>query len=494
MKPKKINFKTGAVSLNEDTPSKPLLGSVPNPKVSDLTPGKSKHSAKYKKHEFVLDFLLFSFAAWAQFGYSFYSKENALQSLTDPLERYLSPHISPRQTDEILNSLDYAMRALSIADAALTAGTYLNMRHCRQELMSGLRKGLREYKNNEISPAIFIMNGFLIWGFFITSSFSPWTGFSRENYSKLMVDISGPTMWLGLMISYSMSYAPYTFSASKKLTDFFKLTWPQKKEIFRKIFFTRKGVLGFLPRTILSIVNRSWILYGSATLTVKWVFKTQEPSIRYSFSGLSTVSSAYQTFMSQSIKDYNVTFESTTKKFVQNNLISSTHQTESKQAASSLQIFESSDQTIHQQKSDPPIENATTASVEYKQEAAPVITKENPGICHKAGFYTVGVLLPLLTFAVFLLRTLTTPSLYTGEINDPAHDYDTKTTILAVMGLLFGGYAAYQYSQFRYSRWQDNFSGFFKPTSKEQITETEDEIEDENETQQLDAPIIRLAS
>lgn len=38
----------------------------------------------------------------------------------------------------------------------------------------------------------------------------------------------------------------------------------------------------------------------------------------------------------------------------------------------------------------------------------------------------------LVLGGVFILRTISTPVLYTGEIKDPQDDYDTKDGIIAV--------------------------------------------------------------
>ncbi|EKD45030.1 MAG: putative membrane spanning protein [uncultured bacterium] len=368
---------------------------------------------KYKKHEIILDIILFSFAVWAQFGYSFYSQENALESLNDPLSKYLYPHISENTAASIFKILNYSMRAFSLADATFTTISYINMRHCRNELASGLRIAFEEYKCRKNFAVLFI-NCFLTWSFFVISSFSPWTGFSRHGYGNLLSNIAGQTMWIGLMISYAMSYAPYTFSTSQKLIEFYQKTPAKKKEIFHPIFFTKKGFLGFLPRAIVSIVNRGLVLHGSAILTLKWVFKTKDPLITYPFSILSVISTVYQTLMSQTIKDYNSTF------------------------------------------------NPLQKTQQFSKEAFFIDENGDVSTRKKVIFYAFYAALFTLSAIVFLFRALAVPSLYTGEINNPANNYTAKDTILSGFGFLCGGYAAYQYVRFRCARWEDNFATFFQ--------------------------------
>ena len=77
-------------------------------------------------------------------------------------------------------------------------------------------------------------------------------------------------------------------------------------------------------------------------------------------------------------------------------------------------------------------------------------------------FYAFYAALFTLSAIVFLFRALAVPSLYTGEINNPANNYTAKDTILSGFGFLCGGYAAYQYVRFRCARWEDNFATFFQ--------------------------------
>ena len=414
-----IGKKNSIKSSTEQLLPRPLPGAASYQQgtldLSDMSGSSVIDQSEYIMQLRILDIVLFLFAAWAQFGYSFYSQENAQESISDPFKRYLYPHISAVKADQIALAINIITRACSIADALLTVGTYINMRHCREELVIGFKKALQDFKDSNVHPALLVMNGFLIWSFFIIAAFAPWAGFARAHNGNdsLMVEIAGFTMWIGLLTSYSMSYASYTFSAAKKVVDFYCLPKKHKRELFCNIFWTKKGILGFLPRAITSLVNRSWVLYGSANLTVRWVFGANNRSFGCSFGLLSAVASAYQTFMSQTIKDYNITF---TQKKLNNN---------------------SPDQALEQMSD-----------------------------CGNAKKLFFKMTLSVLLSAAFLLRTLAVPSLYTGEIADPENNYTTKDATIALLGLVFGAYAAYQYAQFRHGLWRDSFFIFFKNEAK----------------------------
>ena len=169
----------------------------------------------YGKCELILDLILLAFSAWAQFGYSLYSQQNASESLNNPLSKYLYPYINADIADNLFKSINVMMIIFSVADAIFTMCSYINMRRCRQEFIIELRESYDKYKSVK-NPLVFIANCILMWSFFIISSFSPWTGFSRGG-DEQSSNMTGSSMWIGLMVSYSMSYAPYTFSAPKKI-------------------------------------------------------------------------------------------------------------------------------------------------------------------------------------------------------------------------------------------------------------------------------------
>jgi len=386
----------------------------------------SRHE-EYAWSEIGLDVFLFLLAAWSQFGSSFFFQETAFESANDPLERFVYVHLSVTLANKIKNYLSSITQALSFADAICTAGTYINMRNCRREFMRGIRKGLSDYEKGNISSKSFVINTFLIFSTFIIGAFMPWVGLQETNYSDRAKISFSITMMVGLIISYIMSNAPYLFSATKQFSDFFKLSWEQKKEILGNIFLTRKGLMGFLPRALINAVNRSWTFFGVSRLIEASVFHTSSRYICYPFTTLSTVSSGYQTLMSQGVNDYKLTFG----------------------GSSSM-----SEHAVI-------LVNNKTYQTSCRQKASRVVT----------------LLLWILIIGVFILRTLSVPSLYTGKVEDPANNYSKTDAFLSSLGLLFGGYAALQYSRFRYSRWQDNLSAFFRPDNRVSApTEVKDSV------------------
>lgn len=69
----------------------------------------------------------------------------------------------------------------------------------------------------------------------------------------------------------------------------------------------------------------------------------------------------------------------------------------------------------------------------------------------------------------FLLRTFSTPVLFTGPIENPEKNYDIKDTLLACLGLLLGGFASFQYCKFMWGLGKEAASNisthrFFRPS------------------------------
>src|SRR5207249_4321756 len=57
-----------------------------------------------------------------------------------------------------------------------------------------------------------------------------------------------------------------------------------------------------------------------------------------------------------------------------------------------------------------------------------------------------GTLLFIILTPVFVSHTLTMPALCTGTIDNAGEEYTTTVMVKALVGLLLGGYAGYQYT------------------------------------------------
>ena len=366
---------------------------------------KSSYSLKYIS----LDVLLFLFAAWAEFGFALLTRKTTLASIDYPVEHYLFPYLTSQQEYKFSIFVNRFSEILAFSDALLTTITISNMKNCREELLKDLSTSVAKYKENAINPVFLIVNLFLTFGTFIIGSFSSWAGLDDLNFSRQIINIAGVSMFLGFMVINAMINAPYIFSNPKKLADFYNLPRDQKIQILNNIFFTKKGLFGLVPSSAINIINRSWTFYGLGRLITNHVFHTQNPYIEYSYALLGSVCSAYQTLMSQSIKDYQATFK----------------------------------------------ENIEIKEIQYENSRL--------GACQRWTRNFLSFIIMVLIAEAFLLRTLFTPSLYTGEIDNPQENYGYKETAISIVGLLCGGYAAFQYSRFMYSRCQDGLTAFFRP-------------------------------
>lgn len=353
-----------------------------------------------KKEKF-LDAASFLLAAWSEFGYAAFTGAVASASLLDPMKRYLYPHISSGTADSISNKLGIFTKVLAICDASLTIATILNIGDKRRKFIQELKKGLSEISESKINKPLFLINSLLFLYSFVVIALSPWVGLLlQEIGDNNETNIAGSTMFAGQMIILSFQYAGYIFSTPSSLYDFFYLDKKGKLNILSNVFLTKKG-LRVLLRSVSNIFTLGMRFYGIAIYTDKNLFKLDNPYDLLYSSGAS-IAVGYRILVTQSMNDYKNVF---LKNEYDEKVINASNENESKD-----------------------LPHATSSAKH----------------CNSILFGLFGLLIVM----VFFLRTFTTPSLYTGPIENPESDYGTKETVLGSVGLVMGGLAAFQYCKF----------------------------------------------
>lgn len=341
----------------------------------------------------LVDILLFILAGWSEFGYNYFSQATAFHTVDYPLQRYLYTHLSENDIIKLSNYSFNLIKFLSYADASLTIATIVNIKKRRTDLVEGLRQGWKELK---IYKSTFILN-FLFFICIFSGSFSPWVGLLALKKFDRYVNVMGITMYSGQVIAFVLSLSPYIFPAAKKITSFLTSSSSDKWRLLANVFTTKKGIV-FAIRTIVNNINNSWRFFGLGLLTARYVFSYEQ--IRNYYSTVIAISSAYKTIMSQSVEDYDRTFANPNVSInIQKGEIQKSHPT----SISSNKILK----------------------------------------------FIVYPLFLFWLFLAFILRTLSVPSLYTGIIENPKENYGIKETLISIMGIVFGGFASFQYCRYR---------------------------------------------
>lgn len=388
----------------------------------------------YPKIEIALDVALFLLATWSEFGYALFTGSSASESILDPLKRYVYPAIPSDTTNNITQSLNIATQVLSYSDAALTIATILDIRKKRGKFIIELKNGFNQLKSKQIKLVPFIINLSIFTSSFFIISLSPWTGLKTKSFSTEFLFASGISMFLGQMAILILQYGGYIFSTPKSIIDFYKLPLNEKKAIFHNIFCTKKG-MGVALRSLANVTTMGMRFHGISLFTNKLLFG--DTAFRNFYSTLAPISIIYRTLSTQSLKDYKATFKQDSANLTQ---IQAVIGTEHHQAESVIQI-------------------------------------ENQGNCANQLKKILLILLGGLIGMSFLLRTFSTPALFTGPIDNPESNYDIKSTLLGCLGLLLGAFASYQYCKFMWGLGKDasnNLSksncGFFKTTGSSHNT------------------------
>lgn len=357
---------------------------------------RTDHSVNiYSKPEIALDIFLFLLASWSELGYAVFMGSSVSESVLDPLKRYLYPSLTTEVSNRITQYLNITSEVLSFSDASLTIATILDIRSKRKKFIEETKKGFRQIKYGEIKKIAFLFNLLIFSSSFVIISLSPWTGLKMRNFNDDFSLPAGITMFLGQMTILLLQYADYIFSTPKVMVDFFGLSRDEKKSIVTNIFCSKKG-LGLSLRSLSNTVTMGLRFHGISLFTNKVLFG--DSNFRTFYSIVAPASVVYRILTTQSLKDYRSTFKEN----------DGTH----------AQILDSTD--------------------------LPLEPTETRNKC-------TGLLLVLLAGLLgmtFLLRTFSTPVLYTGPIESPENNYDVKDTILGCFGLLFGAFASFQYCKF----------------------------------------------
>ena len=349
----------------------------------------------YSKPEIALDIFLFLLASWSELGYAVFMGSSVSESVLDPLKRYLYPSLTSEVSNKITQYLNITSEVLSFSDASLTIATILDIRSKRKKFIKETKKGFNQIRYGEIKKIAFLINLLIFSSSFAIISFSPWTGLKMKNFNDNFSIPAGITMFLGQMTILLLQYADYIFSTPKAMIDFFGLSRDEKKSIVYNLFRSKKG-LGLSLRSLSNAVTMGLRFHGISLCTNKVLFG--DSSFKSFYAIIAPASVVYRILTTQSLKDYRLTFK-------ENN-------------GNQAQILDSTD--------------------------LPLVPNEPRNKC-------TGLLLVLLAGLLgmtFLLRTFSTPVLYTGPIESPENNYDVKDTILGCFGLLFGAFASFQYCKF----------------------------------------------
>lgn len=126
--------------------------------------------------EISADFLILSLAVWAEFGFAAFSSGTTIESIDNPLQKYLYPNITDEKSDLIKNWVSIIAQILAYTDAGLTIASVLDVRDKRKKFFTDFIKGIQYLRNGDIGFVAFILNTTLFMISFLTNSLSPWTG------------------------------------------------------------------------------------------------------------------------------------------------------------------------------------------------------------------------------------------------------------------------------------------------------------------------------
>ncbi|KFM73024.1 hypothetical protein X975_16555, partial [Stegodyphus mimosarum] len=351
----------------------------------------------YPKFKILLDTFLFLLAAWSEIGYSIFSGSSTSESILDPLKRYLYPSVSADTASKISQTLNILTQVLSYSDAMLTIATISDIKEKKEQFLKETRSGFNQLKYGEIKIIPFVLNLFIFIFSFVVISLCPWIGLRMRDFDMDFSLACGISMFLGQMTIYTLQYGSYIFAAPKRIFYLFEMTRSEKINLLKNIFCTKKGIYVAL-RTLANTTVMGLRFHGIGLFSSKLILGNNA-LFGTVYSCLASFSIVYRVLMTQSYNDYRTKFKEETD-----------------------------------------IELIPTDKIQ--EEVAPQNT---------AGKIVAKLLLLLLSILIsltFLLRTFSTPVLCTGPIDNPERDYDIKTTLLASLGLLLGGFAAYQYCKF----------------------------------------------
>lgn len=369
----------------------------------------------YYKSEIILDVFLFLIASWSEIGYAVFTNSSVSESILDPLKRYLYPSLSAETARSITQYLNITSEVFSFTDASLTIATILDIRTKRKNFLKEIKKGLKQIQSGEIKKFAFSLNLLIFSISFIIMSLSPWTGLSMRNFNDNVSVPAGISMFIGQMTILSLQYSGYIFSTPKAIVDFLNSPREDKKTIFHNLFCSKKG-WGFSLRSAANAITMGLRFHGISLFTNKFLFGDSRFSLVYS--SVAPVSVAYRVLTAQSLNDYR-------RSFKENNAI----------------------------------------QPQLIDNALPLNPIETLNKCRGV---LIGLLFGLIVMT-FLLRTFSTPVLFTGPIENPEKNYDIKDTLLGSFGLLLGGFASFQYCKFMWGLGKEaakNVSShrFFRPS------------------------------
>ncbi len=458
-----------AVAINEDNEEASLLDSETTPHASSnissiLQSIDSQNVREYSPY--VLYVTLFLLAAFSEFGFAFYSDANSIRSVSDPLA-----HFAPEIATHIGSLIALIAQILAFTDASASTLTSSNMKKAVEEFVEELKKSINKFQHGEEGSAsqhtssltLLILNALLIFGTFIYGSFSPITGMmDLKKFTPEVTQILGWIMFVGQMILYSMSYGGSVFSGPGNIETLWNLSRNEKIKILKNIFCTRTGWFTFLPATLAALFNRALSFRGGTELTAELVFGLSGPIVEL-MAWSSAACAVWQTFLSQGAPHYIRTFGDGDTTATDNIALL----TDSERKPNKLYVGVGDDELKYSlinadgvmrsgvilfkdlPRGFPYRFHTTDELIPFSKRLLELVNApdwRSLGLV-KGGTYLFleKALLPVIALGVFILRTVSIPSLWVGPKEDPAKDYGIKDLIIALIATLFAGYGSKQY-------------------------------------------------
>jgi hypothetical protein len=364
-----------------------------------------------ERAKIVGDGLLLGIAAWSEVGYAIFSAATAGAAFTYAISRFSGPEAL---TPEVTNGLKIATNIGGFSDAFLSIFTSIYMTQCRKSIAQGISNGLDGIRRGDINALFFYLNLAALNVSFFTGSFGPWAGLAEDSvYGDEIVKYFGASMFLGQFIIYNTFNVNKIFGASTAFSQWLKSD--DKTAFLRNIFSKRGGFL--LLRSIVSVVSRAWSFKGLAEDTLKYVFKSENPTFNMSYEVLAGFLAGYQTLVTQVKNDYDKTFAITAPP---------TGVAEEKKNEGICSKF---------------------ANVFVTRAEVNGVLCEVKG-AKKVGYWAFMSAICVLALLVFFQRWLGFPPLFSGPQDNPQTDLNGSTLAFFLLGAVLGPFGAAQYADY----------------------------------------------
>lgn len=373
----------------------------PDPDRSD--PCNQKESTRNRFLWIGLVFL-FLLSIFSEVGYFLFMNEASNESLKDPLEKFVRIHVSVEFWSHLVSCTDALVLTCSIFQSIATLLAIFDMsakvRNFGQELTKAFQQAVEGEHIRLLYCIMFLIHLILIATFYIVCAGIPWLGLLRSGHNNEQSILMGLGMFLGQITIYCLSYIDGIFSTPQRILHL--LHSDQLFTVLANCFdplTLRLDRWSFRFRTMAQLVTEAWFCFGTCLLfnAYAWTLPAWVPYFV-------ACSAAYNTLTSQGpVKDYHQTF----------------HQQDQNV------------QTTIQDPEDPEDLAQSQDETESSEQTRP----------HCKDIFLIFLLTP-----IYISHVLSIPSLLTGTLDDPVAEYTFLVMTKALIGLVLGMYAGYQYT------------------------------------------------